>query len=108
MAERQHDDRCPQGDLRGLCRNICEGAQAVIIGAITYPLAYIAAVQQMFGCPDRIEAEFFRQHSNADDIVRILYAPIIRYRNANPDMRSEEHTSQLKSLMRISYAVFCL
>src|SRR3546814_13446115 len=86
MAERQHDDRCPQGDLRGLCRNICEGAQAVIIGAITYPLAYIAAVQQMFGCPDRIEAEFFRKHSNADDIVRILYAPIIRYRNANPDM----------------------
>src|SRR3546814_10988609 len=59
---------------------------AVIIGAITCPLAYIAAVQQMFGCPDRIEAEFFRQHSNADDIVRILYAPIIRYRNANPDM----------------------
>src|SRR3546814_3203571 len=24
------------------------------------------------------------------------------------DMRSEEHTSELKSLMRISYAVFCL
>src|SRR3546814_2357867 len=27
---------------------------------------------------------------------------------ANPDMRSEEHTSELQSLMRISYAVFCL
>src|SRR3546814_1922041 len=27
----------------------------------------------------------------------------------NPDpMRSEEHTSELQSLMRISYAVFCL
>src|SRR3546814_2376588 len=25
-----------------------------------------------------------------------------------PDMRSEEHTSELQSLMRISYAVFCL
>src|SRR3546814_9958193 len=24
-----------------------------------------------------------------------------------PDMRSEEHTSELQSLMRISYAVFC-
>src|SRR3546814_8165856 len=24
------------------------------------------------------------------------------------DLRSEEHTSELKSLMRISYAVFCL
>src|SRR3546814_7666506 len=27
---------------------------------------------------------------------------------AEPDMRSEEHTSELQSLMRISYAVFCL
>src|SRR3546814_2756437 len=26
----------------------------------------------------------------------------------NPDQRSEEHTSELQSLMRISYAVFCL
>src|SRR3546814_8014650 len=32
-------------------------------------------------------------------------------RNANADerrIRSEEHTSELQSLMRISYAVFCL
>src|SRR3546814_10044153 len=29
--------------------------------------------------------------------------------NSGPDtMRSEEHTSELQSLMRISYAVFCL
>src|SRR3546814_5516186 len=27
---------------------------------------------------------------------------------SNPDVRSEEHTSELQSLMRISYAVFCL
>src|SRR3546814_8447322 len=27
---------------------------------------------------------------------------------ANGDFRSEEHTSELQSLMRISYAVFCL
>src|SRR3546814_10537504 len=26
----------------------------------------------------------------------------------NPEYRSEEHTSELQSLMRISYAVFCL
>src|SRR3546814_5458076 len=28
--------------------------------------------------------------------------------NPNPPDRSEEHTSELQSLMRISYAVFCL
>src|SRR3546814_7197378 len=27
---------------------------------------------------------------------------------ADPEIRSEEHTSELQSLMRISYAVFCL
>src|SRR3546814_9896862 len=29
-------------------------------------------------------------------------------RSARPSPRSEEHTSELQSLMRISYAVFCL
>src|SRR3546814_6198080 len=34
-------------------------------------------------------------------------APVVESRYANPH-RSEEHTSELQSLMRISYAVFCL
>src|SRR3546814_2296905 len=32
----------------------------------------------------------------------------ISLRNQHRDARSEEHTSELQSLMRISYAVFCL
>src|SRR3546814_5125011 len=40
----------------------------------------------------------FRPRAGADD--RILVA--------HPVDRSEEHTSELQSLMRISYAVFCL
>src|SRR3546814_7550282 len=31
-----------------------------------------------------------------------------RYLEHDPLVRSEEHTSELQSLMRISYAVFCL
>src|SRR3546814_992385 len=31
-----------------------------------------------------------------------------RRHDRRPDRRSEEHTSELQSLMRISYAVFCL
>src|SRR3546814_3899881 len=31
-----------------------------------------------------------------------------KLRGEIPEMRSEEHTSELQSLMRISYAVFCL
>src|SRR3546814_4663148 len=33
---------------------------------------------------------------------------LLDYRPAQCDGRSEEHTSELQSLMRISYAVFCL
>src|SRR3546814_1289106 len=32
----------------------------------------------------------------------------IQYRVLTGELRSEEHTSELQSLMRISYAVFCL
>src|SRR3546814_3405243 len=33
---------------------------------------------------------------------------IVALREIKHDIRSEEHTSELQSLMRISYAVFCL
>src|SRR3546814_8580474 len=35
-----------------------------------------------------------------------LSSPPVRY--SSPASRSEEHTSELQSLMRISYAVFCM
>src|SRR3546814_4133798 len=38
-----------------------------------------------------------------DPAVLMLWRP-----NMQGDTRSEEHTSELQSLMRISYAVFCL
>src|SRR3546814_1893124 len=39
---------------------------------------------------------------------RSLPANQLEHVLAAPDARSEEHTSELQSLMRISYAVFCL
>src|SRR3546814_2626187 len=44
----------------------------------------------------------------ADRIVRPLGTLIGATRTAAEGDRSEEHTSELQSLMRISYAVFCL
>src|SRR3546814_3703674 len=41
---------------------------------------------------------------DADARLRLLHARGQSF----PDWRSEEHTSELQSLMRISYAVFCL
>src|SRR3546814_1358502 len=40
------------------------------------------------------------------DALRFVAAMI--YAGVNIQFRSEEHTSELQSLMRISYAVFCL
>src|SRR3546814_3214119 len=37
-----------------------------------------------------------------------LSVPLFALNQIDPDRRSEEHTSELQSLMRISYAVFCL
>src|SRR3546814_5501987 len=42
-----------------------------------------------------------RVHRQADDLAVALF-------ELGLDSRSEEHTSELQSLMRISYAVFCL
>src|SRR3546814_10856486 len=39
---------------------------------------------------------------------RILYPTLQKGENQHLANRSEEHTSELQSLMRISYAVFCL
>src|SRR3546814_4165839 len=38
----------------------------------------------------------------------LRFEQIQAHTGATPQIRSEEHTSELQSLMRISYAVFCL
>src|SRR3546814_10642399 len=52
-----------------------------------------------------------RFHLQRDDLVRLAHRPALVARRRlldGVDVRSEEHTSELQSLMRISYAVFCL
>src|SRR3546814_9025261 len=55
--------------------------------------------------PVRRPCEFAAQHAgnpaNVGQMVRQIPVAVCR-------IRSEEHTSELQSLMRISYAVFCL
>src|SRR3546814_10456740 len=48
-----------------------------------------------------------------DNVIDINYYAVKKAKDSNErhrpvGMRSEEHTSELQSLMRISYAVFCL
>src|SRR3546814_6395680 len=53
--------------------------------------------------PERCEVEL----TLAPSLVPALGAVVQRLRQGL-DLRSEEHMSELQSLMRISYAVFCL
>src|SRR3546814_5772460 len=65
---------------------------------IVAPFPAIAAAQE---APD---AEVVADQAAAEDAA-VSDAALA---NAKAKMRSEEHTSELQSLMRISYAVFCL
>src|SRR3546814_10013605 len=61
--------------------------------------------------PDPIRRERIRDHLGGRLIDRLLPAralPPSTSRSSGRAERSEEHTSELQSLMRISYAVFCL
>src|SRR3546814_15889580 len=49
-----------------------------------------------------------RKRASVKASPKSLLATLRGVRQARPPLRSEEHTSELQSLMRISYAVFCL
>src|SRR3546814_6660180 len=60
--------------------------------------------------PGPIATDLFR-NSNPDgapQTQRIINSIVVKRLGTPEDVRSEEHTSELQSLMRISYAVFCL
>src|SRR3546814_5882991 len=57
----------------------------------------------------RIGESHMRDLSAAMNEIIAANVKLLRQRHApNQTVRSEEHTSELQSLMRISYAVFCL
>src|SRR3546814_5000799 len=50
----------------------------------------------------------FRIHDRGDRMRCYCWGALRRQRKNGPGFRSEEHTSELQSLMPISYAAFCL
>src|SRR3546814_9980094 len=57
--------------------------------------------------PPDAGSSFDAANDNAESITGSIPGSL-RKRSAMKPPRSEEHTSELQSLMRISYAVFCL
>src|SRR3546814_4508156 len=74
------------------------------------------AISEQVACgADQIGSGLFDQgqlsalrHGKAAEAFLDEIAEILLRRAAAQKARSEEHTSELQSLMRISYAVFCL
>src|SRR3546814_9819771 len=69
------------------------------------------AVSEVFaeaGEEVRLRATLAPLSSNGRDVDAVLGAANCARQEAMQPTRSEEHTSELQSLMRISYAVFCL
>src|SRR3546814_6211067 len=65
-----------------------------------FPYTTLVRSGQRAGCDDAHDFSFHRAFAGRR--VALLFA------NGDRFPRSEEHTSELQSLMRISYAVFCL
>src|SRR3546814_2433167 len=61
-------------------------------GELAYPVSEMTVAGNL--------KEMFLELTPANDLE-------FRYATNSPTIRSEEHTSELQSLMRISYAVFC-
>src|SRR3546814_1951046 len=78
---------------------------------------YTTLFRSLLHARDRVDAELdllrIDVEAAGDDEVLgppddMDVAALVDRRHVSGDERSEEHTSELQSLMRISYAVFCL
>src|SRR3546814_12689029 len=58
----------------------------------------------------RLQSKKIDEHHRRqdEDLIRRMYVICSLFHDQANGVRSEEHTSELQSLMRISYAVFCL
>src|SRR3546814_6625831 len=87
------------------------GLLAILIGSLVLS-GYTAFVQtkvplQVYVDPAQVEADDIGG-GNYRKLARDAFLDLLPAELSRPQQRSEEHTSELQSLMRISYAVFCL
>src|SRR3546814_10066133 len=105
-----------------------------MLGSRPYPadvrklLAQTVAAMPLLAAHTKLEGRISLQFQHDEGAVQLLIAQVEHGRGGSPETgllvrgmakanadaqgdfaaRSEEHTSELQSLMRISYAVFCL
>src|SRR3546814_2767302 len=78
----------------------------IVSMAVAIPLSMTACDRKMVDTPDdttNLAANVMEQPEPVSPPTLSIMRPSV-----SDEARSEEHTSELQSLMRISYAVFCL
>src|SRR3546814_9836002 len=89
-----------------------KAASAEVLTIAPLPCGYMmrSASWQQKKVPRRLTfiTRFQRSSVTSSVSPRHEYPPIWADASSRPNSRSEEHTSELQSLMRNSYAVFCL
>src|SRR3546814_10585565 len=94
MPEASHDEEKPANIIMAAAQGAQTGVKlAVAVGAMV--LAFVALVALANGLLAGIGGWFGYPDLSFQAVIGAIF-------------RSEEHTSELQSLMRISYAVFCL
>src|SRR3546814_1608911 len=86
-----------------------EYAVAVIFGRLVLPIVIGGGMALwVYGMGALAEWSAFKRYGIVATAFILAYkAPDLYLKNKINKRRSEEHTSELQSLMRISYAVFC-
>src|SRR3546814_8981810 len=82
------------------------GALRLAVGAVLVPFGLADAAVAV--CVERRETLRLHRGARSLAVGGVDLAVFVRVHFREPVGRSEEHTSELQSLMRISYAVFCL
>src|SRR3546814_2151499 len=76
-----------------------------LIGAFSFPLLPLSQYPEI--APPTIVIQAPYPGASSETIAETVAAPLEQEINGVENMRSEEHTSELQSLISISYAVFC-
>src|SRR3546814_5890215 len=109
MSKAENDegkkDRSRRSSLRHRARARGRG-RLVVPAARARSLSRPTALQRLREAP-RNRSQYPLETAQENDRGRHIPHGA-RSRRPQPALRSEEHTSELQSLMRISYAVFCL
>src|SRR3546814_2400615 len=98
----------PIWGIRGTLLLAREGINGTIAGSAAAVAAAVAHIRVLPGCAD-LDVKYSAAAVMPFGRLKVrLKTEIVTMKVPGLDPRSEEHTSELQSLMRLSYAVFCL